>query len=123
MMRLLPVLTAMLLVAAYGIAEGVWTNRWSSADATERAAARLADVPRTVGAWEGTDAPLDPRQVVQAELVGYTMRRYVHRETGASVSVLLVCGRPGPISAHTPEMCYPGAGFAAVAPPERQDVT
>ena len=25
--------------------------------------------------------------------------------------MLLVCGRPGPVAVHTPEVCYPGAGF------------
>src|SRR5437016_5872335 len=111
MMRILPILTALALIVAFGCAEGEWTNRWSSSDATEKAAARLSDIPATIGAWDGHDTPLDPRQVAQAEMAGYLMRRYVHRPTGEAVSVLLVCGRPGPTSVHTPEICFPASGY------------
>ena len=32
-------------------------------------------------------------------------------------SVLLVCGRPGPVSVHTPDVCYAGVGYAMENPP------
>jgi hypothetical protein len=31
--------------------------------------------------------------------------------------VLVVCGKPGPISVHTPEVCFPGAGFKIIGEP------
>ena len=31
------------------------------------------------------------------------------------MTVLLVCGRPGPISVHTPETCYGGVGYKPVS--------
>src|SRR5262249_40391692 len=37
--------------------------------------------------------------------------------SGSSVTVLLVCGRPGPISVHTPDVCYDGAGYEALGEP------
>jgi hypothetical protein len=64
-----------------------------------------------VGSWEGQELELEPRQVAVAELTGYVMRRYVHPETGTVLTVLLVCGHPGPIVAHGPEVCYDGAGY------------
>src|SRR5262249_10183186 len=60
---------------------------------------------------------LGEREVAIGELEGYLSRRYVHRRTGVAVSALLVCGRPGPISVHTPEVCYAGAGYAQVGAP------
>jgi hypothetical protein len=122
MKRLLPLIITLALVVAYGIAEGVWTNRWISSAALERATARLSDVPRVVGAWEGTDDELDPRQVAQAEMSGYVMRRYVHQQTGAALSVMLVCGRAGPTSLHSPQSCYPGIGYQPGAAPQRQAI-
>jgi hypothetical protein len=106
---------ALPILVGFGIVEGVWTNRWQLSDATRVAAARLADVPARVGDWEGEDLELDAREVVKAELDGYLMRRYVHRTSGASVTVLLVCGRPGPVSVHTPDVCYGGAGYVQEA--------
>ena len=42
------------------------------------------------------------------------MRRFTeNRRDGRALNVLLVCGRPGPISVHTPDICYaPESGYA-----------
>jgi hypothetical protein len=118
--RILPILTAVPLLLSFGVVEGVWSNRWGFSRDAELAAARLRDVPMTVGEWEAQARELDDRQIARAELTGYLLRQYVHRRTGASLQVLLVCGRPGPISVHTPEVCYGGAGFAQAATRSRQ---
>jgi hypothetical protein len=120
MTRILFPLAALLLTVTYGVGEGLWTDRWRASGAAEQAAARLADVPRTLGGWDAEDQELDPRQVAAAELKGYVLRRYTHRESGAAVSVLLVCGRPGPVSVHTPDVCFQGAGQAMKGTPQRQ---
>jgi hypothetical protein len=67
--------------------------------------------------WDVEGGELNARVVEIAELEGYLNRRYVHRPTGAIISVLLVCGRAGPISVHTPDVCYGGAGYAEVGAP------
>jgi hypothetical protein len=36
------------------------------------------------------------------------------------LTVLLVCGDPGPIAAHTPEICFAGAGYRSRGEPNRQ---
>src|SRR5688572_8067455 len=120
MAKIIPSVVALMVLAAYGLAEGLWTDRWQTSHEAEQAAARLADVPRTVGDWDGTDEELDARQVAVAQLLGHVMRKYTHRESGAAVTVLLVCGRPGPIAVHTPDVCFRGAGYALPAAPERQ---
>ena len=112
----LPLIFLTVLVI-YGIAEGFWTNRWIPSAELERATERLAQVPRVVGDWQGTDQELDARTIAVSELTGYVMRRYVNQRTGAAISMLLVCGKPGPTTQHTPEVCYVGAGFTATAAP------
>src|SRR5262249_8651740 len=44
--------------------------------------------------------------------------RYVNRRTGDEVSVLILCGRPGPVSLHPPTLCYQGAGYSVMTAPE-----
>lgn len=122
MRRLAPILVAVLVLISYGIAEAIWTDRWRISDALERATGKLAQVPLRVGDWEGREQELDSRQVRQAEMSGYLMRRYVNRSTGAEVAILLVCGRAGPTSLHSPDVCYAGAGYAPTLAPERQEV-
>lgn len=119
MRSLLPGIIALALLVPYGIAEGLWTNRWQLSDAVAHAVARLDGVPRVLGAWEGHDQTLDPRQVAVAEISGYVSRRYVQRTTGAEVSILLVCGRTGPTALHSPDICYAGAGYTPVSAPTR----
>ena len=38
------------------------------------------------------------------------MRRYVDQTTGQALTLVVVCGPPGPIATHNPETCY-GGGY------------
>ncbi|MGH7171694.1 MAG: exosortase-associated EpsI family protein [Gemmataceae bacterium] len=122
MSRMLPALLGLALVVAFGVVEGLWANRWHLSDAPERAAARLAEVPLSVGDWKGEAQELDARHVAKAELTGYLLRRYVNERTQDAVTVLLVCGRAGPVSLHTPDVCYQGRGYHLSEPQTRRDV-
>jgi hypothetical protein len=99
------------LVIAAGVIHGLRTDRWGADVNVAAAAARLDDVPLKVGEWEGRPIAMDDRQLAMAEAVGHMSRTYVSRRTGMEVTVVLLCGRPGPISLHSPEVCYAGAGF------------
>jgi Protein of unknown function (DUF3485) len=111
MPRILPVVTVVFLLAAYGVAEGLWSDRWVTSAALSEAPARLASLPLVAGPWKGTDEELDARQILVGELKAHLFRRYVHETTGEGVTVLAVCGRPGPIAVHSPEVCFGGSGF------------
>jgi hypothetical protein len=45
------------------------------------------------------------------DLAGRVWLRYVQRGTGKAVNLLLVCDRPGPVSIHTPDVCYGAGGY------------
>lgn len=115
--RLLPALAGLVLTVAGGASHGLLTGRWSKSRAIEDGVASLGRVPAVIGDWEGRDMSLDRRAIEVAEIDGYLMRRYRDRRGGGSVDVLVVCGRPGPISVHTPEVCYGGAGYDVESPP------
>jgi hypothetical protein len=118
-MHLTPSKVGLVLVLLSGLLHGWWTQRWQESRALEDAVIRLDDVPMTVGAWRGNDEALDAEQVSHAGLAGGWMRRYVQPQTGTTLTVLLLCGQPGPTAVHTPEWCYRGVGYLPDRP-ERQ---
>lgn len=117
MIRLFPILVAFPLVIGFGIAEGMWSDRWGNRELAQAAADRLAALPANVGDWESQSEELDPRQAVKAELNGSLLRHYSHKQTGALLTVMLVCGRPGPVSVHTPDVCFVGSGYTMTETP------
>lgn len=122
MRRCLPLALAIPLVLAVGYVHGRWTDRWSPSQAVGEAAAKVGRVPMEFGGWRGRPLELDRETIAQAGIAGYVMRRYENAKTGQAVSILLVCGRPGPIAAHSPEVCYAGAGFEQMGEAVRQTV-
>src|SRR5437588_7497456 len=109
MRRWLPALAAGLAVIATGVVQGVWTGRWDRADAAPAAAAVLEQIPLHLGDWQGQPLELSAREA--APYSGVLYRRYQHQRTGQTVAVVLVSGRPGPVSIHSPDYCYPASGF------------
>lgn len=122
MLRILPLVCAFVLLAASGISHRLWTGSWTLSDEPGLSAARLAEVPASIGDWVGADQEVDARQLARAEAVGHLARRYVQRRTGEQVSLFLICGRPGPIAVHTPDICYGGIGFRVADKPAQHHV-
>jgi hypothetical protein len=116
MTRLFAFGIVLVTVLASGAAAGLCAGRWGSSQTVHSAVARLDRVPLSLdAAWDVQEgSPMSEREIAVAEVDGYLSRRYVHRRTGAIVSVRLLCGRPGPICVHTPEICYAGAGFTEI---------
>lgn len=105
------------LLLVSGIVQGRLTGRWATSSALREAVARLDLMPRQVGTWIGEDAEVDRATLERVGIGGGIVRRYRDTRTGATATVMLVCGRPGPVSVHTPEVCYGGAGYELAAPP------
>lgn len=122
MTRPLVLTFALALIVAVGVAEGRWAGRWGTTEAVGQAVARLAKLPLVIGDWQGKDEPIDPRAAAVGQLAGAVRRTYTHRTSGAEVTTLVVCGRPGPISVHTPDVCFQGAGHRMTAAPSRHRV-
>lgn len=116
MSRLAAILVALTTILLSGAVAGFWTGRWGSSQALREATARLDLVPVTVGDWDSQPMELDPRELALTDAEGYLQRRYIHRDTGVAVTVLILCGRPGPVCIHTPDVCYAGAGYRQTGP-------
>jgi hypothetical protein len=111
MPRYLPLASGLLILLTAGIVHGVWTQRWRPSPELQAAAARLEQVPLELNDWQGRDVPMEPAVIERAGLAACWTRRYQQAHTGRSVTVVLMCGRAGPTSVHTPEACYGGAGY------------
>jgi hypothetical protein len=98
MPRVLPLLGAFALPAGSGTAHRLWTGAWAVSGEPAASAARLADVPRTVGDWDGEAVEVDARQLAQAEAAGHLSRRYVHPLCG-------IHARPPPRTRQGPLPC------------------
>jgi hypothetical protein len=84
----------------------------------------LNDLPKVLGSWqaiEGLDTQLDPEVARIAGSSDHVIRTYVHEKSGEKVSVLVLYGLANSVFAHTPEVCFPAAGYRAVATPAPAD--
>lgn len=122
MSRSLVIVVAVATLAAAAAFEGMLTNRWGDSEDIRAAAAKLDAVPAEVGSWVGTDSPIDPKILRVAEASGNVSRVYRNKSTGAMISVLILCGPAGPIGAHTPDICYAGAGYEMVGRPAKRSL-
>ena len=114
-------LSALAVLLVTGLVHALWTDRWGPPPRRNEAAARLAHLPLRVGDWDGQWAPVDPEKFPQ-EIYGVGVEgRFVHADSGNLVTVYLTVGRPGPLTVHTPEICYGGGGFAMVGAEGRQE--
>jgi hypothetical protein len=111
----LPVLAGCVVLILSGLVHGMWSSRWQTVDDSP-IVSRLADVPTRIGSWESiSQATINDEFQRIAGLSAYVQRTYRDRLTGASVTMLLMCGEPGPVSVHPPEACYSGQGYEVVA--------
>jgi hypothetical protein len=113
MRRWIPAAVSALLVVATGAVHGYWTGRWDAAGIGAVDAAALEQIPMQLGEWQGQPLELNAREAESYSAVLY--RRYIHQRTGQTVFVVLVAGRPGPVSIHSPDYCYPASGYDPAA--------
>jgi hypothetical protein len=116
-----------MLVAGVTVVQGMLTDRWSgrnvAADLKQAAELLETKFPNKFGEWEFVqELASDQKQLERAGAVGHISRLFANRETGAKVSVFIVCATPHDASGHTPDRCYPGAGFEIAEAEHRQSI-
>ncbi len=103
-----------------GLAHGLASHRWhSESPLLAQAVARLERTPLVIGTWRGTARQLDSAELTKAGVAEAFLRSYDSSDRRARVHVLLVCGYPGPVSVHSPEACFPAAGYTLIGVPTR----
>jgi hypothetical protein len=74
----------------------------------------LDSLPMTLGDWVGEKTEIDPQIVAGTGSNDLITRRYVNRVTGVTVDVIVLHGPASDIFIHTPDVCYPRAGYFPV---------
>lgn len=125
--RIWLVTAAVLLIVGVTVTQGLLTDRWGEKrnELLGIFAGRLERLfPESCGEWklerklEVSRAELD-----RAGAVGNISRVYSNRKTRTSLSAFVVCATPHDASGHTPDRCYPGAGFEIAEPEHRETIT
>jgi hypothetical protein len=74
----------------------------------------LADLPMDLDSWKGRTTTIDPRTVRVSGSTDIITRRYVNEQTGVGLDVAVLYGPTSEMYFHTPEVCYPSAGYDAL---------
>jgi hypothetical protein len=113
-----------------GISGGLrYWREWkfaSLAVKSEAAPFSLSRLPRVAGSWqagEGSETQLDPDVARIAGSTDHIVRSYLDEKSGEQASALILYGMAATVFAHTPEACYPSAGYQLVKGPVDGTIT
>ena len=106
------------VLSVASVVHGLWTDRWCVTEEMTLAVSKLENLPTAFGQWKGEELKLDPHELALTGCRAAAARSYTNRITGETIQATILCGRPGPASVHTPDICYRGAGYEPSAPPE-----
>ena len=118
----LPLGCGLILVIGSAYVHGVMTNRWAPPPDLSPAAAKLDKLPAVIGDWHSQPIEMSEGQIKAAEVVGYFCRVYRNDKTRAEIQITVLCGPHGPISVHSPTICFPGAGLQQAYPEKKETV-
>lgn len=126
-MRFISTYAGLAIVIVVTIVGGVLHGRVSGRAGTNekmmQAAERVLQLPKQFGDWETREEQeLNERAQELLDLAGYVSRTYSNQLTGEQVDVILMVGRPGPLSVHTPEVCYSSRDMTMLGEPERRAI-
>lgn len=121
------VIAAAVLVCAVTVLHGRMTERWTGRNVAaelQQAALHLErHFPTRGGEWETVEElESNPDELERAGAVGHISRAYVNTKSKARLSAFVVCATPHDASGHTPDRCYPGAGFEIAETEHRMTV-
>jgi hypothetical protein len=109
------------ITVAAAIVQGRATNRWGASDTATHAATIFTRLPESFGDWKLLETQkLSPLVCGTLQTEHYSQGVYEHRTTGQRATLTLLLGPPGPMSVHTPEICYSAADFSKIS--DRQHV-
>jgi len=96
-----------------GIQSGHTSNRWGDNEALRRAAAQLhKPLTSRLENWRlQAEQPFPDDVVKMLQCSAHYCGVYINDQTGETINVAVILGPPGPVSVHTPEVCYSSQDF------------
>lgn len=120
---ILAILAATALAAFSGAISGKLNGRWGTSEVLQTAGKKVESLPKQIGPWRFQRSyEFDQRALNMLQCENYVNANYVHDETGETVGVALIVGLYGPMSVHSPEICYPASGYQIIAAKEKRTI-
>jgi hypothetical protein len=114
-----------LATVATGVVTGTLGNRWQrphDLSAVAKSLDKLAATPQ-VGPWRLKETShLGPEIAKLLHTSGDISCKYVNEQTGDTVDMVVLVGETGPLSTHSPEVCYSSREYQVVSEPESQKI-
>jgi hypothetical protein len=118
----LPIGAAVIAMAVVAYFQGSLSERWAKFPELKVYAKQVSEVPKKVGEWTWqSDEKNDPKIMKEAGAAAALGRQY-QNEKGETVGIFVICGRPQDLKHHTPERCYPAAGFEQTSTPTPEEI-
>ncbi len=120
--RLISAIVLILAATVFcGLVQGRWTYRWGMPSQSVASGAMLEKIPVVIGDWRmKSDNDVSQEVLDTLQCTGHVFRTYVNDKTQEQIQVAILVGPAGPISVHTPEICYNGQNFEAST--EREEI-
>jgi Protein of unknown function (DUF3485) len=86
----------------------------------------LADLPRTMGTWQANNDSESQLEAEVARVAGasqHMVRGYLDEKSGEQGVILILYGLAAAVHGHTPEVCYPAAGYQLFKGPVDRTIT
>lgn len=105
------------VTVATGVVCGHVSQRWGPIPDMVAAADHLKSLPAQIGSWQLVEEDTMSETIIRTlSCAGYVSRKYVDRHSGSTVSLAIIVGPTGPISVHTPEICYSSQAYSIEEP-------
>ena len=117
---------ALVLVVGVTVLQGLWTERWAERrddDLVAAAGVLERAFPTSFGDWKlDRELETSKAELERAGAVGSVSRVFRNDKTKTAISTFVVCATPYDASGHTPDRCYPGAGFEIAEQEHRETI-
>lgn len=111
LMTALPIGAAVLLMGVSCYYQGIWSERWGEFPELQIYADQLAAIPQRFGEWEGEQDEETDERIMKISGAAGQLSRVYKNAAGERVRVMIMCARFRDVFYHTPDRCYPAAGF------------
>ena len=122
MSRNFGILGSIALLLGAGYYHGISTDRWTPRGASLNAIAQLETIPRQIGDWKGVDQEMKLEELAGAGIRGGLTRIYTNDRKGERITMMILYGKANQLSVHTPDICYPAAGYEQIGGATRVEI-
>jgi hypothetical protein len=113
-----PFAAALVILVVSCFVQGSWSERWGNFPELQIYARRLGQIPLEFGEWKGEAAEATDEKILKIAGAEGEFVCVYQNASGQSVRVSIICARLRDVFHHTPDRCYPAAGFEMTSEPK-----